>query len=104
MPVEGRCGRAVIVVLGGGQELDPPLFPKVSAPWFTPFSIPASPLTEIDRLRVQLAQRSGRGTTRAEGDEGTPTQSHISPSILVYDDDSSKFTAVGVDDLHHLLQ
>ena len=29
-----------------------------------------------DRLR--------RGTTRAEDDLGTPTQSHISPSILVY--------------------
>ena len=27
-----------------------------------------------------------RGTTRAEDAEGTPTQSHISPSILVYQD------------------
>jgi len=27
-----------------------------------------------------------RGTTRAEDDQGTPTQSHISPSILVYED------------------
>ena len=31
-----------------------------------------------DRLRV------GRGATRAEDAHGTPTQSHISPSILVY--------------------
>ena len=30
---------------------------------------------------------SGRGTTRAEDAQGTPTQSHISPSILVYKDD-----------------
>ena len=29
---------------------------------------------------------SGRGTTRAEVAQGTPTQSHISPSILVYED------------------
>ena len=30
---------------------------------------------------------SGRGTTRAEDAQGTPTQSHISPSIQVYKDD-----------------
>jgi len=29
---------------------------------------------------------SGRGTTRAEDAPGTPTQSHTSPSILVYED------------------
>ena len=29
---------------------------------------------------------SGTGTTRAEDDQGPPTQSHISPSILVYED------------------
>ena len=29
---------------------------------------------------------SGRGTTRAEDAQGTPTQSHISPSVLVYAD------------------
>ena len=29
---------------------------------------------------------TGRGTTRAEDAQGTPTQSHISPSILVYED------------------
>jgi len=29
---------------------------------------------------------SGRGTTRAEDAQGTPTQSHISPSILVNED------------------
>ena len=31
---------------------------------------------------------SGRGTTRAEDAQGTPTRSHISPSILVYEDKS----------------
>ena len=30
---------------------------------------------------------SGRGTTRAEDAQGTPTQSHISPSLLVYEND-----------------
>ena len=29
---------------------------------------------------------SGRGAVRAEDAQGTPTQSHISPSILVYED------------------
>jgi len=29
---------------------------------------------------------SGRGTARAEDAQGTPTQSHTSPSILVYED------------------
>ena len=29
---------------------------------------------------------AGRGTTRAKDAQGTPTQSHISPSILVYED------------------
>ena len=29
---------------------------------------------------------SGRGTTRAEDAQGTPTQSHVSPSKLVYED------------------
>ena len=29
---------------------------------------------------------SGRGTTRAEDAQGIPTQSHISPSVLVYED------------------
>jgi len=33
---------------------------------------------------------SGRGTTRAEDVQGTPTQSHISPSILVYEDNLLK--------------
>jgi len=33
---------------------------------------------------------SGRGTTRAEDAQGTPTQSHISPSILVYEDESRR--------------
>jgi len=34
-----------------------------------------------------VAEREcGRGTPRAEDAQGTPTQSHIPPSILVYED------------------
>ena len=35
---------------------------------------------------THLWDLSGRSTTRAEDAQGTPTQSHISPSILVYED------------------
>jgi len=38
---------------------------------------------------------SGRGTARAEDAQGTPTQIHISPSILVYEDKAPD--AEGVD-------
>ena len=33
-----------------------------------------------------LYDHSGRGTTTADDAQGTPTQSHISPSILIYED------------------
>ena len=39
-----------------------------------------SPIDCVDRLRV------GRGTARAEDFQGTPTQSHVSPSALVHED------------------
>ena len=56
------------------------------------------PLFAIDRLHTvwdsRLTRRgtthsrdlSGRGAARAEDAQGTPTQSHISPTILVYKD------------------
>ena len=34
---------------------------------------------------VSLSTISGRGTRRAEDAQGTPTQTHVSPSILVYE-------------------
>ena len=40
-------------------------------------------IRSCDRLRVVWL--NGRGTTRAEDAQGKPTQSHISPSILVYE-------------------
>ena len=40
----------------------------------------------IDSGLVDSTDFSGRGTARAEDAQGTPTQSHISPSILVYED------------------
>jgi hypothetical protein len=41
---------------------------------------------EIGRLIDSGLDLSGIGTTRAEDAQGTPTQSHISPSILAYED------------------
>jgi len=38
---------------------------------------------------------SGRGAARAEDAQGTPTQSHISPSILVYEDYGFKSSGSG---------
>ena len=43
-----------------------------------------------DRLKVGWLNRfpsSGRGAATAEDAHGIPTQSHISPSILVYEDE-----------------
>jgi len=42
----------------------------------------------LDRLKLVAStdDLSGRGTVRAEDAQGTPTQSHTSPSILVYED------------------
>ena len=38
----------------------------------------------------------GRGAARAEDVQGTLTQSHISPSILVYEDKGSEPTPTGL--------
>jgi len=46
--------------------------------------------TFVDRLRVGWLNGFWQGTTRAEDAQGTPTQSHISPSILVYEDKTIK--------------
>ena len=40
----------------------------------------------IDSGTIYLLDISGRGAARAEDAQGTPTQSHISPGILVYED------------------
>jgi len=40
----------------------------------------------IDSGLVGSTDLSGRGTARAEDAQGTPTQSHIPPSIRVYED------------------
>ena len=37
----------------------------------------------------------GRGTTRADDAQGTPTENHTSPSIQVYED-SSRLTDLGL--------
>jgi hypothetical protein len=69
-------------------------------------------LPRVIRLRVDLSRISldsgrrgtthswdlpGRGTARAEDAQGTPTQSHTSPSILLYEDKTiKKMKSVGV--------
>jgi len=40
--------------------------------------------SHFPRWRVVVV--SGRGAARAEDAQGTPTQSHVSPSILVYEE------------------
>ena len=57
----------------------------------------ANPFFSVDiQIQVHNAPRvSGRGTTRAEDAQGTPTQSHIPRSILVYDDEMLGRTASG---------
>jgi len=44
-------------------------------------------ITKLGRLSTSDRLRVGRGSTRAEDAQGTPTQSHISPSILVYEEE-----------------
>ena len=40
----------------------------------------------VSLYRVIIEDLSGRGAARAEDAQGTPTQSQVSPSILVYED------------------
>jgi len=54
---------------------------------------PEAPVLAQERVRLPIHVNRvtaqvmiGRGTTRAEDAQGTPTQSHISPSILVYEE------------------
>ena len=56
---------------------------------FECFSQENDQFTTVDRLRVGTTNSwdlSRRGTTRADDAQGTPTQSHTSPSILVCED------------------
>ena len=39
-----------------------------------------------------LMDLSGRGIARAEDAHGTPTQSHLSPSVLVYEEEYGRGT------------
>ena len=60
----------------------------LSSPRWWPWTLhPANSQHEPrDRLRVGWLNGSGRGTTRAEDAQGTPTQSHLSPNILASED------------------
>ena len=53
--------------------------------------VPAEKARNLYGARIRPSgANSGRGTARAEDAHGTPTQSHISPSILVYEEKGSK--------------
>ena len=58
------------------------------------------PLTiALSRIKTPFAEGrvegSGRGTMRVENAQETPTQSHISPSILVHEDQQERLMADG---------
>jgi len=64
----------------------------------------------LRKARLSRAQRvtpsrcepwCGRGAARAEDAQGTSTQSHISPSILVYEDKSQPTTSEGIETPQH---
>ena len=59
-----------------------------------PETLFTEPETEKSLRMAPMLDPSGRGTTRAENAQGTPNQSHISPSILVYEDESNLHAAV----------
>jgi len=42
----------------------------------------------------------GRGSARADDAQGTPTQSHISPSIVYEDNDETRFSRTDLDSGH----
>jgi len=72
-----------VSVLIGQVALAQPLKPGFK------FGVSCSGL--IDSGFVGSTDLSGRGTTRAEDAQGTPTQSHISPSIQEYEDYRQKY-------------
>ena len=47
---------------------------------------PGTSPTRLEPGLIRAKYTSGRGAARAEHAQGTPTQSHISPSILVYEE------------------
>ena len=50
---------------------------------------------EIPKANRLVPVINGRGASRAENAQGTPSQSHISPSILVYEDETFEVVPSG---------
>jgi len=50
-------------------------------------TLPFKRLTTVSNLFIELCP--GRGTAKAEFAQETPTQSHVLPSILVYEEKSN---------------
>ena len=83
--VEGqvRCGPRLCAGPGSGVQ---------GAGWGSGLRVEGSgPRVQDSVLRLQGASATGRVTTRAEDAQETPTQSHISPSVLVYEDTLSAY-------------
>ena len=51
-------------------------------------------LSLVEMIDSGLVGSTDGGTTRAEDAQGTPTQSHISPSILVYEENHASIFGV----------
>jgi len=59
----------------------------------TVIHLPIHSTTVKEALKHNDRLRAGRGTARAEDAQGTPTQSHMLPSMLVYEEETSKAEA-----------
>ena len=72
-------------------EAEPPCWRNILSPLISHHAWQLRGL-ECDTWGIFLSKTStgifntGRGTTRAKVAQGTPTQSHVSPSILVYEE------------------
>ena len=58
-----------------------------------PSQDPVTMFAPLIEKRKELNPKSWRGAARAEDAEGTPTQSHIPPSILVYEEKVIRYLA-----------
>ena len=74
-------------------ELNDPRKKNRENPDFVPRKPSFAKFESLGSFLTKLAydsQHFGRGTTRAEDAQGTPTQSHVSASILAYEEDLVK--------------
>ena len=88
-----------------GKAIPRPRYPKPSHEVTNGITLRSPSVRKVDSRQVIdsgligstdfHSSNSGRGTARAEDAQGTPTQSHISPSILVYEEKHVKKLGIG---------